>query len=177
MRSCKELVTVTHRHQVTCTKRVYSVAGTLYIHFRGLLPRRNFATCKIHFASKSCAFSYIGSVTARHSRSVVTGQPNLAAWYKEWNYRTFAEGAGRRHLYLAGRPSHWVSAHILLLFFLAYSQPSHIGRLPYFHTRCGLSANLECRSEMCCMWLAENTGRRNGPKFAIWAPSHNFVWL
>jgi len=25
MRSCKELVTVTHRHQVTCTKRVYSV--------------------------------------------------------------------------------------------------------------------------------------------------------
>jgi len=23
---------------------------------------------------------------------------------------------------------------------------------------CGLSANLECRSEMCCTWLAENTG-------------------
>ena len=26
MRSCKELVTVTHCHQVTCTKRVYSVS-------------------------------------------------------------------------------------------------------------------------------------------------------
>jgi len=24
----------------------------------------------------------------------------------------------------------------------------------YFHTWCGLSANLECRYEMCCMWLA-----------------------
>jgi len=25
---------------------------------------------------------------------------------------------------------------------------------------CGLSANLECRSEMCCTRLAENTGRK-----------------
>jgi len=24
----------------------------------------------------------------------------------------------------------------------------------------GPSANLECRSEMCCIWLAENTGRK-----------------
>jgi len=40
-------------------------------------------------------------------------------------------------------------------FFLAYSQPSQIGCLSYFHTWCGLSANLECRSEMCCMRLAE----------------------
>jgi len=27
------------------------------------------------------------------------------------------------------------------------------------HTWCGLSANLECRSETCCTRLAENTGR------------------
>jgi len=33
--------------------------------------------------------------------------------------------------------------------------------LPYFYTWCGLSANLECRSEMCCTWLAENTWRKN----------------
>ena len=31
----------------------------------------------------------------------------------------------------------------------------------YFYTWCGLSANLECRSEMCCTWLAGNTGRKN----------------
>jgi len=36
-----------------------------------------------------------------------------------------------------------------LYFFLAYSQRSQIGCLPHFHTWCGLSANLECMSEMC----------------------------
>jgi len=30
---------------------------------------------------------------------------------------------------------------------------------------------------MCCTLLAENTGRKNRQKFAIWAPSHNFVGL
>jgi len=39
----------------------------------------------------SIAFWYIGSVTARHSSS--GRQPNFAAWYKEWTYRTFADGA------------------------------------------------------------------------------------
>jgi len=51
-----------------------------------------------------------------------------------------------------------------LSFFLAYSQQSQIAYLPYFHTWCGLSANLECRSEMCCTRLAENTGRKNHAK-------------
>ena len=52
-----------------------------------------------------------------------------------------------------------------LPFFLAYSQPSQVGRLPYFHTWCGPSANLECRSEMCCMRLAGNAERKKSPKF------------
>ena len=30
---------------------------------------------------------------------------------------------------------------------------------------------------MCCTWLAENTGRKNDAKIAIWAPSHNYVEL
>jgi len=39
-----------------------------------------------------------------------------------------------RHLYSAGRTSRWELAHILVLsFFLAYSQRSEIGCLPYFH--------------------------------------------
>jgi len=33
-----------------------------------------------------------------------------------------------------------------------------IGCVPYFHTWCGLSANLRCRSKTCCTRLAENTG-------------------
>jgi len=105
------------------------------------------------FTVRPLTFSYISSVTARHSSS--GRQPNSAAWYKEWNYRTFAEGAtyirqGGHHV--GHRPTFY-----FLSFFLAYSQPSQIGCLPYFHTSCGLPANLECRSEklMCCMRLAE----------------------
>jgi len=47
---------------------------------------------------------------------------------------------------------------IYLSFFLTYSQRSEIGCLQYFNTCCGHSANLECRYETCCAWLAENTG-------------------
>jgi len=59
-----------------------------------------------------------------------------------------------------------LSYRFLLLsffFFLACSQRSQIGCLQYFHTWCGLSANLECRSEMCCTWPAE-IGRINYAK-------------
>ena len=52
-----------------------------------------------------------------------------------------------------------------------------IGCLPYFCTWCGLVANLESRSEICCTRLAKNTGRKNDTKVDIWAPSHNFVGL
>jgi len=53
---------------------------------------------------------------------------------------------------------------LLLSFFLASPQPSQIGCLPYFHTWCGLSANLECKSETYCMGLAENTGPKISPR-------------
>jgi len=39
------------------------------------------------------------------------------------------------------------------------------------------SANLECRSEMCCTRLAGNAARKNRQKFVICAPSYNFVGL
>ena len=65
----------------------------------------------------------------------------------------------------------------VFFFSLAYSQPPQIGCLPYFHTWCGLSANLGCRSETYCTRLAENRGRKNHHKFAILAPSNNFVRL
>jgi len=46
---------------------------------------------------------------------------------------------------------------------MPYSQQLQIWclPLPYFHTWCGLSANLESRSQMCCTWLSENTGCNN----------------
>jgi len=57
-----------------------------------------------------------------------------------------------------------VVSSIFHLFFLAYSQPSQIGCLPYFHTWCDLSANSGRRSETCCTQLAENTGCKKSPK-------------
>jgi len=52
-------------------------------------------------------------------------------------------------------------------------------RIP--HEWCGLSANLECRSEMCCTRLAEYTGRTTlsgctfAPKACIDNPRKNFL--
>jgi len=68
-----------------------SRAGTLsvYTFSRPLAPSRNFARCKIHFASKSCVLHCQRYCTALQQR----GQPNFPAWYKEWGYGTFAEGA------------------------------------------------------------------------------------
>jgi len=43
----------------------------------------------------------------------------------------------------------WFLLSFLLFFFLAYSQPSEIGCLPYSQTWCSLTENLERRSEMC----------------------------
>jgi len=58
----------------------------------------------------------------------------------------------------------------IFLFFLSSFFPSlnvSRRRLGVCHTStqswCGLSANLECMSEMCCTRLAENTGRKKSP--------------
>ena len=56
-----------------------------------------------------------------------------------------------------------------LLAFLAYSQRSRIGCLPYLHTWCGLRANLECRSEMYCTQPAESTGCKSYAKITVYA--------
>jgi len=71
---------------------------------------------------------------------------------------------------LRSRCGHYIFVLFLLFpfflgFFLAYNLSGRrlTGCLPYFHTWCGLSANLECRSEMYCTRLAENTGRKKSP--------------
>jgi len=64
---------------------------TKYIYILGLLPPNWILPAAKITLHSSLVFSYIGSVTARHSSS--GRQPNFVAWYKEWNYGTFAEGA------------------------------------------------------------------------------------
>ena len=68
-----------------------------------------------------------------------------------------------------GRPLYFAAVVSFFFFFLSFffsrqSQRSQIECLLHFHTCCGLCLNLECRSEMCCTRLAENTGRKNLPK-------------
>ena len=53
---------------------------------------------------------------------------------------------------------------LLLLFFPRLISAVGDLCLPYFHTWCGPSVNLECRSEMCCTRLAENTGSKKVAK-------------
>ena len=53
----------------------------------------------------------------------------------------------------AGQPSRWALAHILVGVTLHAKS----------YRWCGPSANLECRSEMCCTRLAEDTGRKKSP--------------
>jgi len=79
-----------------------SWAGTLYIHFPGLLPRNGILPGAKFTLRPRLAFSYIGSVTARHSSS--RREPKFAA---------LSRGC---HLYSAGRPSRWALSHILVVF-------------------------------------------------------------
>ena len=85
-----------------------SCTGILYMHFWGLLPFNRILPAAKFTLHPSLAFSYIRSVTTRHSSS--GRQPNFVAWY----YGTFAEappifgwaaitlGIGRHSSY--GRP-------------------------------------------------------------------------
>ena len=58
-----------------------------------------------------------------------------------------------------------LSIYLLSSLFPRLCSPSQIGCLPYFHTWCGLSANLECMSEMCCTRVAgNNTGHTSYSK-------------
>jgi len=79
---------------------IYTFLGALALN--RILPGAKFTL------RRTLAFSYIASVTARHASS--GRQPNFVAWYKEWNYGTFAEGAtyirlGGHHVGLGHRPT------------------------------------------------------------------------
>jgi len=87
-------------------------AATLYIHFRGLLPHRNLVMCKIHFSSKSCILLYWQRYCTALKQQ---DQPNWGV-VQGMELRNLRRG---HHLYSAGRPSRWASAHILVIFMVA----------------------------------------------------------
>ena len=92
-------------------------AGTLYIHFWGLLPRNRILPGAKFTLRPSFAFSHIGRVTARHSSS--GHQPNFVAWCKEWNYGTSAprDFQQRAPAIFQGRSSRWAFPHSSLCLF------------------------------------------------------------
>jgi len=85
---------------VFCAGTLYTFSGDLAPD--GILPGAKFTL------RPSLAFSYIGSVTTRHFSS--GRQPYFAAWYKEWNYGTFGEGATYNRL--GGHHVRWATAYI-----------------------------------------------------------------
>jgi len=89
---------------------------TIYTFSRALAPWRNCATCKIHFASKSCVLLYWQRYcTALQQRA----SAKLCSMIQGMELRNFRR---RRHLYSAGRPLRWTSAHISsrLIFYFIY---------------------------------------------------------
>jgi len=70
---------------------VWSCPGLVhYLYtFGGSCPLTEFCQVQNSLCVPSLAFSYIGSLTARHSNR--GRQPNFVAWYKECNYETFAD--------------------------------------------------------------------------------------
>jgi len=80
----------------------------LYIHFRGLLPPDSFGRCRIDFMSKSCILIY----WQRYCMPLQQwASANLCGVVQGMELPNFCRG---RHLYSAGRPSLWASAHILV---------------------------------------------------------------
>jgi len=99
------------------------------------------------------------------------GWTNLSDLYVAW--RDFAQGVAcwsSRWLHLCNTADHIYIVPSCFFFLLLFLFPRLISAVGdwmstiYFHTWCGLSANLECRSEMCCTLLAENTGRKKVAK-------------
>ena len=65
---------------------------------------------------------------------------------------------------LRSRCRHYIFAMWFLLSSSSFSSPNLSGRrLDVYHTWCGPSADLECRSETCCMHLTGNAGPKKSP--------------
>jgi len=106
LRYCSD---VAHRRPTKlCTIFGRLLAGTLYIHFWGLLPLTEF--CHVQNSL------YVQVLRSRILAPLLHGTPaaslsqTFAAWYKEWNCGTFADGTvcirlGVRHV--GHRPTLW----------------------------------------------------------------------
>jgi len=79
----------------------------IYI-FGAFAPWQNFAMCKIHFVSKSCILQYWQQYCTVHDQWASAKLCCNVQGMELQNFRRW------HHLYLAGWPSRWASAHILV---------------------------------------------------------------
>jgi len=90
-----------------CKGGTFFETQCIYV-FGTLAPWRNFARCKSHFTSKSCVLLY----WQRYCKALQQrASAKLCGVVQGIELRNFHRG---RHLYSAGRPSRWASAHILV---------------------------------------------------------------
>jgi len=102
------------------------------------------------------------TIPHRQKRHSVSSEANTHCnWKNTFLWPPYMEYG--RPLYF--RPVVSSSFFFFFLLSLAYSQPSQIGRAPHM---CGISANLECRSEMCFGPLAAEIGS------GVWGTPANF---
>ena len=102
-------------------------------------------------------------------KAAFTPNPRYRAQHRIWCERSTKTKrtplVGLVMVALCNRAEHYIIA--VVSFFFLFSSPNLSGwRLDVYHTKatwCGLSANLECMSEMCCTRLTENTGRKKSP--------------
>jgi len=146
-----------------------SWAGTLYIHFWGCCPLTEFCRAQsplcvqgplcVQVLRSMLATLLHGIRAVRVSQSLRRGTRKFRRVAITWYFRATQLWPPYAITFLSCG-----FFFFYLLLFLAYSQPLQIRCLSYFYTWCGLSANLGCKSETCCMQLAENTGRKKSSK-------------
>jgi len=78
----------------------------IYTFSGALAPWRNFARCKIQLTSKPCVVVYRQRYCTALQQRALAKLCGVVQWMELQN---FCRG---RHLYSAGRPSHWALAHI-----------------------------------------------------------------
>ena len=112
----------------------------IYI-FGDCSPWQNFARCKLHFTSKSCILLYCQLCwTALHHRA----SAKLCGVVLGMELPKFRRG---RHLYSAGRPSRWASAHILVCIYLRPLLRRHLNTTGQ---HIGVHYILQCGTKLDC---------------------------
>jgi len=107
LRYCRD---VAHRRP-TKLRTMFAVSWpyTLYRFSGALAPWQNFARCKIHFTSKSCVRLYWQRYYTALQQRASAKLCSVAQGIELLNFRR------GRHVYSAGLPLQWASAHIVVL--------------------------------------------------------------